>query len=163
MILNFEFLRQNKLVITKKWWWNVVCHIFLLLSKFEFLSFVANWVLLLLLSLMSLISLMSLLSLLSYHKSQTRRARELKFWENVHPPQHVTCHMSHVTCHMSYVTCNVSCVTCHIFYLIFFRTKWWGLSMEGLLSTRPTPSSFKGIRPSRPHFSPNEVKNLSDC
>ena len=51
-----------------------------------------------------------------YHKSQTRRARELKFWENVHPPQHVTCHMPHVTCHVSHVTCHVSHVTCNFFF-----------------------------------------------
>ena len=28
------------------------------------------------------------------------RDRELNFWENVHHPQHVTCHVSRVTCHM---------------------------------------------------------------
>ena len=39
-----------------------------------------------------------------YHKSQTTRARGLTFWENVHPLQHVTCHVSRVTCHMSHVT-----------------------------------------------------------
>ena len=35
------------------------------------------------------------------------------------------------TCHMSRVMCHMSCVTCNNF-----------LSVEGLLSTRPTPSSF---------------------
>ena len=49
------------------------------------------------------------------------------------PPKHVACHVLHVTCHMSRVTC-------HIFF--FFWTKWWSLSVEGLLSTRPTPSSL---------------------
>ena len=39
---------------------------------------------------------------------------ELKFWENVHPPKHVTCHMSHGTCHVSHVTCHLSHVTCHL-------------------------------------------------
>ena len=38
-------------------------------------------------------------------QSPTVRAKELTFWENVHPP---------TTCHMSCVTCNVSCVRCHI-------------------------------------------------
>ena len=64
-----------------------------------------------------------------YHKSQTVRARELKFWENVHPPQ--TCHMSCVTCH---VPCHVSDVTCHVshvtflFFIIFGQSGeayWW--------------------------------------
>ena len=69
-----------------------------------------------------------------YHKSQTIRARELKFQENVHPPQHVTCHMSWVTCHVSHVKC------CVFFFVSF--TKWWSLSVEGLLSTGCTPSSL---------------------
>ena len=55
-----------------------------------------------------------------YHKSQTIRARELKFWENVHPPQHVTCHVSRVTCHVSRVTCHMSRVTCHVSHVTFF-------------------------------------------
>ena len=52
--------------------------------------------------------------------------------------------MSHVMCHVSRVTCHMSRVTCHNFfyYLFFFWTKWWSLSVEGLLSTGPTPSSF---------------------
>ena len=46
--------------------------------------------------------------------------------------------------HMSYVMCHMSRVTGHIYFFIhlFFRTKWWSLSVEGLLSMRPTPSSF---------------------
>ena len=51
-----------------------------------------------------------------YHKSQTIRVRKLKFWENVHPLQHVTCHVSHVTCCMSDFMWHMSCVTCHIFF-----------------------------------------------
>ena len=47
-----------------------------------------------------------------------------------HNMSHVTCRMAHVTCHMSRVTCN------------FFLTKWWSSSVEGLLSTGPTPSSL---------------------
>ena len=72
-------------------------------------------------------------------KSRTRRARELKFWVNVQPPQHFTCHMLHVMCH-------VSCAMFHMSYVTFFGgwggTKWWSLSVEGLLTTGHTPSSF---------------------
>ena len=50
----------------------------------------------------------------------------------------VTCHR--VMCHMS--SCHVSHVTCHISQFFFFLTKRWSLSVEGLLSTGPTPSSF---------------------
>ena len=46
--------------------------------------------------------------------SQTVRARKLKFWEKVHLPPPVTCHMSHVACHMSHVTCHMSHVKCHM-------------------------------------------------
>ena len=35
--------------------------------------------------------------------------RELKFWENDHPPQHLIFDVSHVMCHML-------CVTCHFFF-----------------------------------------------
>ena len=37
-------------------------------------------------------------------QSQTGRARELKFWENVRPTLCVMCHVSPVTCHLSPVT-----------------------------------------------------------
>ena len=70
-----------------------------------------------------------------YHKSPTVRARELKFRENVHPPQHVTCHVSYVMCQMSHITCHVSRAT-------FFLTKLWSLLVEGLLLTGTTPSSL---------------------
>ena len=53
-----------------------------------------------------------------YHISQTERDRELKFWENVHPPQHVTCHVLPVTCHVSYVICHVSHVMCNMSHVI---------------------------------------------
>ena len=59
-----------------------------------------------------------------YHQSQTIRVRELKFWENVHPPQHVTCHMSPVMCHKTNVTCQVS-------YATFFFYKVVKLIVEG--------------------------------
>ena len=54
-------------------------------------------------------------------------------------------HVSHVTCHMSCVRCQVSGVRCHIFILFIFLggTKWWNYSVEGLLSTGPTPSSCR--------------------
>ena len=65
-------------------------------------------------------------------QSQTGRARELTFWENVHPTLcvmcHVSCVMCHVSCvmcHVSRVTCHLSCVTCHmsIFFFTFFYLK----------------------------------------
>ena len=63
-----------------------------------------------------------------------------------HNMSHVMCHVSHVTCHMSHVICHMSRVTCHVSHvLIFFFTKWWSLSVEGLLSTGPTPSSFLNL------------------
>ena len=87
------------------------------------------------------------------------RARELKFWENVHPPKHVMCHVSRVTCHVSHVTCHVSHVTCHMSHILFiffiFWTMWWSLSVEGLLSTGPTPSSFPKW------FSPKQIEAIS--
>ena len=39
-----------------------------------------------------------------------------KFWENVHPPWCVTCHVSRVTCHASGVRCHVPGVLCQIFF-----------------------------------------------
>ena len=42
-----------------------------------------------------------------HYVCQTRKTRELKFWENVHPQPRVTCH--------------VSCVKSHFFFLFFFR------------------------------------------
>ena len=67
--------------------------------------------------------------------SGTPGVRELKFWENVHHPQHVTCHVSCVLCHISRVTSHMSC------FFVFFTNRW-SLLVEGLLSTGPTPSSF---------------------
>ena len=57
----------------------------------------------------------------------------------------VTCQVSRVTCQVSCVTCQVSGVMCHVsffFSLFFLWTKWLGYSVEGLLSTGPTPSSL---------------------
>ena len=53
----------------------------------------------------------------NHFPAQTVKAREVKVWENIYPPQHVTCHMSNVTRHMLFVTCHISCVTFPIF--------WW--------------------------------------
>ena len=50
--------------------------------------------------------------------------------------------MLHVMCHVSCVTCHVSNVTCIIIIFFIFFTNWWSLSVEGLLSTGPTPSSL---------------------
>ena len=45
---------------------------------------------------------------------KTIRARELKFWENVHPTPCVMCHLSPVTCYLSHVICHVSPVMCYL-------------------------------------------------
>ena len=63
-----------------------------------------------------------------------------------HNMSYVTCHMSRVTCHVSCVACHVSNVICHFSHIYFFQTKWWSLSVEGLLSTGPTPSSSKATK-----------------
>ena len=38
---------------------------------------------------------------LRHHKSKALWAREMTFWENVHPPLCVTFYVSHLRCHMS--------------------------------------------------------------
>ena len=45
-----------------------------------------------------------------HRKSQTVRARELTYWENVQPhhASHVTCHMSGVKCHFFYTNGGAS-------------------------------------------------------
>ena len=70
-----------------------------------------------------------------YHKSQTIRAREPTFWENVHPPHHVTCYISHVTCYMS-------CVMCPVSYIYIYFDKVMKLIGGGSVINGPTPSSF---------------------
>ena len=77
------------------------------------------------------------------HNIINHKRLELGSWnfERMFTPPNVscvTCHVSRVTYHVSRVTCPVSHVTCHV----FFWTKWWSLSVEGLLSTGPTPSTF---------------------
>ena len=49
-----------------------------------------------------------------HHYTQTLWARELKFWENVHPRPRVTCQLSGVTCHVSSVRCQVSGYRCYV-------------------------------------------------
>ena len=58
---------------------------------------------------------------------------------------HVMCHKSCVTSHVSCVMRHVSCVRfqvsgvmSNLFFLLLFWSKWWSLSVEGLLSTEPT-------------------------
>ena len=78
-----------------------------------------------------------------YH-SQTVRARELTFWEKVHLPPPVTCHVSHVMCYMSRITCHMSHVT--FLYIFFLFTKWLSLSVEGLLSIGLPRHDFYTLR-----------------
>ena len=60
---------------------------------------------------------------------------------------------------MSYVTCRVSRVT--FFFFFFFLTKWWSLSVEGLLSTGPTPSSFLNVQFSLPITGKTHLSHLA--
>ena len=55
--------------------------------------------------------------------SQTVRAKELKFRENVHPH-----HVSHVRCHMSGFRCQVSGVCCQVSGVTIFLDKKGGAS-----------------------------------
>ena len=61
--------------------------------------------------------------------NKTVIARELKFWEMVHFPPPVMCHVWTITCHKSGVT-----------FSYFFFTKRLSLSVEGLVSMGPTQS-----------------------
>ena len=58
--------------------------------------------------------------------TKTIRARELNFFENVHPPPGVTCHVSSVRCHMPGVTFQgVKLLYLFLLLFLFFsRTKW---------------------------------------
>ena len=63
--------------------------------------------------------LLSLSSKPSKHSyTQTVRATELIFWDNVHPPPFVTRQVSGVRCQVSGVSCQVSGVTCIFFYKV---------------------------------------------
>ena len=57
-------------------------------------------------------------------QSQTGRARELKFLENVHPTLCVMCHVSCAMCHVLCVMCHVSPVTCHMSPVQMFAGCW---------------------------------------
>ena len=74
--------------------------------------------------------------------TKTIRARDLKFWHNVHHPLCVWWNMSYVMCYLSWVICQVSHVMCHmsdvtcqmsLFYFHFFFYKvvklfgWWSV------------------------------------
>ena len=77
-----------------------------------------------------------------------------------HNMSHAMCHIhvSHVTCHVSHVMCHISCVTCHVSHVTFFLTKWWSLSVEGLLSTGPTLYRYLVCRK---HLLSNQTKAIS--
>ena len=53
---------------------------------------------------------------------------------------HVMCHMSHVMCHMPQ-TFMIFYFN-FLFHLFIFCSKWWSLSVEGLLSTKPSCCSL---------------------
>ena len=65
-----------------------------------------------------------------HHKSQTVKARELRYRENGHPTSSVTCHRSCVMSYMSRVTWHMS----SYFFYFFQWTNWWSWMVEGLLS-----------------------------
>ena len=68
------------------------------------------------------------LQIFKNHNSKTVFARELKFWENVHPTPCVICHMSPVTCHLPCVTCHMWYSICLFFYLKKMQSdgvRWW--------------------------------------
>ena len=70
------------------------------------------------------------------------RAKELKFWEQVHLPPLVTCLVSRVASHMSCVTCPMSSVLCHFFP---FFDKVVKLVSGGSAINGAYPSSFGKI------------------
>ena len=72
--------------------------------------------------------------------SQTVRARDLKFWHNVHHPLCAEWHMSYITCQVSGVRCPMFFLFfSSIFFLLFFFFKVVKL---GLFSMGPTLSSL---------------------
>ena len=68
--------------------------------------------------------------------SQNINAKELKFWESIHPPLRVKCHVSHVTCHLIHFI-----LWCLYFFPFFFfflgqrdGVSWWRVCyQQGLL------------------------------
>ena len=93
-----------------------------------------------------------------HHNSQNVRAGKLKLFENVHPPTCVTCHISGVTCHVESLKCHLP----DFFLLKKSQIGWASWYAEGMLSTRPTPSSFLCIWPTnyrtQVHFSSKPKK-----
>ena len=59
-----------------------------------------------------------------------------------HCTLHVICHVSCVTCHVSNIMSPVHLFLLLSFLFFFSLTKWRSLSVEGLLSTGPTTSSY---------------------
>ena len=83
-----------------------------------------------------------------HHNSQTVRARDLKFWDNVHHPLCVTCHMSRVIFHVSPVTRHVPHVMCHQFFSSsLFLDKVVELVAGGSVINGATPSSLLRLNP----------------
>ena len=68
------------------------------------------------------------------------KARELKFWENVHFPQLIKCQVSGVKWNMSCITCHVSHVMCHMSH--FFWDKVRKLIAKGSVINRAYPVYF---------------------
>ena len=71
----------------------------------------------------------------------------------------VICHVSGVMRQVSRVRCLVSCVRCHVKHIFFGAGTWFGYSVEGLLSMRPTTSSFLQTRCSQGCFTNRCVNN----
>ena len=71
-------------------------------------------------------------------QSQTVWARDLNFWENVHLPPCVTCHVSYITCQVSHVICHILHVTCP-FFLFFFLNKVVELVVVGSVINNAYP------------------------
>ena len=58
----------------------------------------------------------------NHFPAQTKRAKELKFWQNGHPPPCVTCHVPRVAFHMSGVMCQVSVIKCDFYFFLFWQS-----------------------------------------
>ena len=77
-----------------------------------------------------------------HHYTKTVRARELTFFENVHPHHvsHVRCQVSVVLCQVSHVRCHMSCVKkIHIFLLFSFFGQCGGVSRWRVCYQRGLP------------------------
>ena len=65
-------------------------------------------------------SLIKFVTLFLQTQTQTVKAWELTFWENVHPPPLVKCPVSCVTCHVSCITFYLYC-----FFLVKVVATYW--------------------------------------